>query len=148
MVTGPVKGTRRKGLTMYKAIFATISSFAMAGFLLLGSGGLASAQTNTSDTATATHTKHHHASATGCLQKGDEAGEYSLKASNGKMYGLTSTKVQLEDHVGHKVKVRGYITPESAEGTEANQASSGAEKGGDIDMTVTSLKMISKSCSM
>lgn len=120
----------------------------MAGFLLLGAGGLASAQqTNMSNTTNATHTRHHHrASATGCLQKGNETGEYSLKASNGKTYGLTSTKVQLENHVGEKVKVRGYITPESAEGTEANEASSGTEKGGDIDMTVTSLKMVSKSC--
>jgi hypothetical protein len=132
---------------MYKAIVTTISSIALAGFFLLGVGGLASAQTNMSNTPTATHTKHHHrASATGCLQKGDEAGEYSIKASNGKMYGLTSTKVQLADHVGEKVKVRGYITPESAEGSEANEGSTGTEKGGDIDMTVTSLKMVSKSC--
>jgi len=135
---------------MSKTIVTTISSLAMAGFLLLGSGGIASAQTSMSNTTKAHHGWHHHhrASATGCLQKGNEAGEYSIKASNGKTYGLTSTKVQLADHVGHKVKVRGYITPESAEGTEANEAASANEKGGDIDLTVTSLKMISKSCNM
>jgi hypothetical protein len=93
--------------------------------------------------------KHHNTSITGCLQKGDEAGEYSMKTADGKLYGLTSKKVQLSEHVGHKVMLRGYITPESAEGSEQNeQSSAGAEKGGDIDMTVTQLKMISTSCQM
>ena len=48
----------------------------------------------------------------------------------------------------HKVTVKGYITPKSAEGSEANEPSSTKEKGGDIDMTVTSLKMISTTCQM
>lgn len=128
---------------MYKSILSMLSGLAIAGFLLMGTGSGASAQTKST-----MHKMHHKTtSVTGCLQKGDEANEYSIKSSNGKMYGLTSTKVQLSEHVGHKVKVRGYITPESAEGNEANENAAG-EKGGDIDMTVTSLKMISKTCQM
>ena len=128
-----------------------ISSLALAGLFLLGTSGLASAQDTTttqSTTTTKTHMHHKMTSITGCLQKGDEANEYSVKTSDGKMYGLTSKKVQLAEHVGHNVKLMGYITPESAEGTEANEKSSGTKKGGDIDMTVTSLKMISTTCPM
>lgn len=124
---------------MYKSMVSIISSLAVAGFLLIGTGGTASAQT-----ASNMHHKEHKATVTGCLQKGDEAGEYSIQA-HGKTYGLTSTKVNLGDHVGHKVTVHGYITPESAEGNEANENAAG-EKGGDIDMTVTSLKMVSHAC--
>jgi hypothetical protein len=136
---------------MYKAMISTISSLALAGFFLLGSNGLAVAQSaSTMPSQSTTHShmnKGHSTSITGCLEKGDEANEYSMKTSNGKTYGLTSKKVQLSDHVGHKVMLRGYITPESAEGSEPKESST-AEKGGDIDMTVTSLKMISTTCQM
>lgn len=130
---------------MFKAMLSTMSSLAVVCFFLLGTSGPAGAQSMLTH-----HHMHkgHKVSITGCLQKGDEAGEYSMNA-NGKKYGLTSTKVQLADHVGHKVMVKGYTTPESAEGTEANeQPSTNSENGGDIDVTVTSLKMISTTCSM
>lgn len=120
---------------MYKSILSVIASLAVAGFLLVGTGSTASAQNMRN-----MHRNQHKATVTGCLQKGDEAGEYSIKA-RGKMYELTSAKVMLGDHVGHKVTVHGYITPETAEGSQ-NAA------GGDIDMTVTSLKMVSKTCHM
>ncbi len=130
---------------MYKATISTMSSIAIVGFFLLGSSGLAGAQS----TSTMHHmNKVHETSITGCLQKGDEAGEYSMKTSDGKMYGLTSKKVQLSDHVGHKVMLHGNVTPESGEKPEANAQPSATEKGGDIDMTVTSLKMISTTCQM
>ena len=139
---------------MYKATMSAISSLAIAGFLMLGSSSLAGAQSmSPSHMHSHMHMHMHKKTITGCLQKGDESGEYSMKTANGKMYGLTSKKVDLSEHVGHKVKLHGYITPESAEGAEANQQSAGTangsmEKGGDIDMTVTSLKMVSKTCSM
>lgn len=129
---------------MYKAMISTLSSVTVAGFLLVGAGGLAGAQNMSS--APSHMNKAHKASITGCLQKGDEANEYSMKTSDGKMYGLTSKKVQLSDHVGHQVTLHGYITPESAEGSEANEQPSANAKGGDIDMTVTKLKMISTTC--
>jgi Alpha/beta hydrolase family len=39
---------------------------------------------------------------TGCLQKGDETGEYSITGEDGKTYGLRSKSVKLSQHVGHK----------------------------------------------
>ena len=74
---------------------------------------------------------------TGCLQKGDEADEFSI-AANGKTYGLRSRTVKLADHLGHKVSVTGNFKPEK------DEAEKGKEAG---DITVTSLKMISTSCS-
>lgn len=175
---------------MYKATISTLSSFAIAGFLLVGAGGFASAQNTSSPDQTTTTQEHqqdsqahhgrgHHGkmSATGCLEKGTEAGTFSLKTDSGKTYDLTSQKVQLEEHVGHKVTVHGYAaktsgsnwashndstnaegshaaaTPNAAEDTNTNeQPSAGASAAsGQQDhnsmMTVTKLKMVSTDCS-
>src|SRR5437016_14674311 len=40
---------------------------------------------------------------TGCLQKGDEANEFSITGEDGKTYGLRSSAVDLSKHLGHKV---------------------------------------------
>lgn len=90
----------------------------------------------------------HRESVTGCLQKGDEAGGFSLTGDDGKMWELRSRSVKLADHVGHKVTVTG--TPahhsktheEKMEKDEKKEAS-GKEYG---DLRVTSLKMVSESC--
>jgi hypothetical protein len=87
---------------------------------------------------------------TGCLQKGDEPGEFSIKGEDGKVWGLKSSSVKLEEHLGHKVTVTGSATEESKaeeqrekrEG-EVEKAASKEEYG---DIRVTSLKMISDSC--
>jgi hypothetical protein len=87
---------------------------------------------------------------TGCLQKGDEAGEFSIAGEDGKVWGLRSSTVKLEDHVGHKVTVAGTASGESKaeakkekkEG-EVVKASEKEEYG---DLRVTSLKMISDTC--
>ncbi len=125
---------------MYKKM---ISTFAMSGMFFLATSNFASAQGMKS----MHRTMHKKVSLTGCLTKGDEAGEYNMK-TDGKLYGLTSKKVQLKDHVGHQVMLKGFITPESAEAPEANEKKGpeAGETGGDIDVTVTGLKMISTSC--
>jgi hypothetical protein len=87
---------------------------------------------------------------TGCLQKGDEAGEYSITGQDGKTYGLRSKSVNLSKHLGHKVTVMGTLKPESEENEKAeakehaNKEKKEAAEAGDI--SVTSLKMISESC--
>ena len=58
-------------------------------------------------------------SVTGCLQKGDEAGEYSITGQDGKTYGLRSKSVNLSKHLGHKVTVTGTLRPESEENEKA-----------------------------
>jgi hypothetical protein len=96
------------------------------------------AQEKTTDAAT---------TVTGCLQKGDEAGEYSITGKDGKTYGLRSTAVDLSQHVGHKVTVKGALKPESAEkekGEAEEHEKTRAMEAGDI--LVTNLKMVSDSC--
>jgi hypothetical protein len=88
---------------------------------------------------------------TGCLQKGDEPGEFSIQGEDGKVWGLKSNSVKLEEHLGHTVTVTGSASKESRaeekkekkEG-EVEKASNKEEYG---DIRVVSLKMVSDSCS-
>ena len=83
---------------------------------------------------------------TGCLQKGDEAGEYSITGEDGKTYGLRSKTVNLSQHLGHKVTITGTLRAESAEkekGEAAEHKKEAAEAG---DIRVTDLKMVSDKC--
>src|SRR5690349_19498312 len=84
---------------------------------------------------------------TGCLQKGDEAGEYSITGEDGKTYGLRSKTVKLSEHLGHKVTVTGTFKAESAENEKAeaeeHEKKESTEAG---DIRVTDLKMVSDKC--
>ena len=85
---------------------------------------------------------------TGCLQKGDEAGEFSITGEDGKTWGLRSTSVKLDQHIGHQVTVTGSTTHETkAEEKKEGQVENAGSKTEYADLTVTSLKMISDSCS-
>jgi len=85
---------------------------------------------------------------TGCLQKGDEAGEFSIKGEDGKTWGLRSTSVKLDQHIGHQVTVTGSTTHETkAEEKKEGQVENAGSKTEYADLTVTSLKMVSDSCS-
>jgi hypothetical protein len=82
---------------------------------------------------------------TGCLQKGDEADEFSLTGEDGKLYELRSSSVKLAEHVGHKVTVSGKFKAEGYEKDEAKEnKESGKPEAGDIQ--VSNLKMVSDSC--
>jgi len=89
-------------------------------------------------------------SVTGCLQKGDEAGEYSITGEDGKMYGLRSKTVKLSEHVGHKVTVKGTLRAESAEKEKGEKAEVEEHEKGERaeagDIRVTNLKMVSDKC--
>ena len=84
---------------------------------------------------------------TGCLQKGDETGEYSITGEDGKTYGLRSKSVNLSQHLSHKVTVTGTLRAESAEKekpeAEEHEKKEAAEAG---DIRVTDLKMVSDKC--
>ena len=87
------------------------------------------------------------ATVTGCLQKGDEAGEYSIAGEDGKTYGLRSKSVKLSQHLGHKVTITGTFRAESAEkekGEAEGHEKKEAPEAGDI--SVTHLKMVSDKC--
>jgi hypothetical protein len=83
---------------------------------------------------------------TGCLQKGDEPGEYSITREDGKTYGLRSKAVNLSQYLGHKVTITGTLRAESAEkeNGEAEEHEKKAAEAGDI--RVTDLKMVSDKC--
>jgi hypothetical protein len=84
---------------------------------------------------------------TGCMQKGDEAGEFAITGEDGKTWDLRSSSVKLDQHVGHKVTVSGLVTHESkAEEKKEGQVEKASSKEEYGDIRVTSLKMVSDSC--
>jgi hypothetical protein len=86
-------------------------------------------------------------SATGCLIKGDEAGEVWLEEKDGTIYGLESSKIKLAAHLGHEVTVTGNVLPEGKEeaGEEAHEQNK-TGKHEAADFRVRTLKMISATC--
>jgi hypothetical protein len=86
-------------------------------------------------------------SVTGCLVKGDEPKEVWLAQKDGRIYGLDSSKIDLNAHLGHKVMVTGYVLPEGEEkpGDETHKENK-ASKRETADFRVLTLKMISTSC--
>ena len=86
-------------------------------------------------------------SVTGCLVKGDEPKEVWLAEKDGRIYGLESSKIELNAHLGHKVIVRGYALPEGKEETvEEAQKQHKTGKRETADFHVLTLKMISTTC--
>jgi hypothetical protein len=86
-------------------------------------------------------------SVTGCLVKGDEPKEVWLAQKDGKIYGLESSKIELNAHLGHKVIVTGYVLPEGKEdpGDETHKQNK-ASKRETADFRVLTLQMISTTC--
>src|SRR5882762_8367675 len=63
-------------------------------------------------------------SVTGCLQKGDEMGGFTITGKDGKVWELHGKKVDLSGHVGHTVTVTGSAANRSKaeeEKVEANE---------------------------
>lgn len=84
---------------------------------------------------------------TGCLQKGDKPGEFSITDKDGKVWGLRSKSVELEQHVGHQVTVTGTAHHETkAEEKVEGQVEKAASKQEYGDLRVTDLKMVSDTC--
>src|SRR5258706_8055825 len=81
-------------------------------------------------------------SVTGCLQKGDEMGGFTITGKDGKVWELHGKKVDLSGHVGHTVTVTGSAANRSKaeeEKVEANEKKEAGEKEHG-DLHVTSLK--------
>jgi hypothetical protein len=115
-------------------------------FMFAGAVGLATAQ----DTTKTTHKKTR--TLTGCLQKGEDANEYSFTAKGGGTWEIKSDSVKLDDHVGHTVKITGVVANATAHGMKEDAKAEMKEH--DMDkhatehghMTVTDLTMVSDSC--
>ena len=86
-------------------------------------------------------------SVTGCLVQGDEPKEVWLAQKDGRIYGLESSKIDLNAHLGHKVIVTGYSLPEGKEEAgEEEQKKNKTGKRETADFRVLTLKMISATC--
>jgi hypothetical protein len=87
---------------------------------------------------------------TGCLQKGLENKGYFLLTADGQHWELYPTsKVSLAEHVGHTVTVTGTVAKRSAVQEEKSQPYEKKEITGKehADLNVSSLKMVSETCS-
>jgi SH3 domain-containing YSC84-like protein 1 len=87
---------------------------------------------------------------TGCLQRGEDAGEFSIIARDGKTWELHSTSIKLDNHLGHTVTVTGPRTRESKAQEQAEEKREGVVKASSkeeyANLAVTSLKMVSETC--
>lgn len=68
---------------------------------------------------------------TGCLEQGAGADQFNITDEGGKKYAVTSARVPLKNHVGHKVTVKGVKR---------------GEQGDFVHVRVMSLEMVSKTC--
>jgi hypothetical protein len=82
---------------------------------------------------------------TGCLAQGDEANEFAIKDSDGKTYGLRSSKVNLKQHLGHQVSVTGTPAKEN-ESKEKRESKSASKAEESEHLQVSELSMISTTC--
>jgi hypothetical protein len=85
---------------------------------------------------------------TGCLQKSEQPGAFSITGEDGRAWQLESSNVKLEDHAGHKVTVTGSVAPDSkaAEKKQEGQVEKASSQEEYGKLLVTSLKMVSKTC--
>jgi len=90
---------------------------------------------------------------TGCLQKGNVLDRFKITA-HGKAYALRSASVNLSDHVGHNVTMKGDLKRDPKrddydfEGSEVSEGYGKDQVSDLVDLDVTSLKMNSASCSV
>jgi hypothetical protein len=82
---------------------------------------------------------------TGCLQKGDEANEYSITDTSGKIYEMRSSEVKLADHLGHKATITGRMKGERDEDEDEEREAKGSKKEAAY-IQVINLTMVSTSC--
>lgn len=82
---------------------------------------------------------------TGCLQR--DGDEYELVADNGSTWELKSERANLADHVGHTIRVTGTVDHKKVH--DAKEKAQGAVDRDNREhghLTVTDLKMVSRSC--
>ena len=138
---------------MKRMMFATLSFVVLTTLVSLAQEP--ASQDNAKQAATQEKQEHkqtsHIKTVTGCLQKGDEAGEFSITGEDGKTWEVSSKSVKLDEHVGHQVTVTGSAHRESkaeekAEEKKEGQMEKAAGKEEYGDLRVTDLKMVKETC--
>lgn len=100
---------------------------------------------------TAPKSKAEVRAVTGCLSKGDSANEYLLTASDGSTWEVHSNTAG--EHVGHTVTLKGVVANAKAHNMKEDAKTAATDAGvkkTDTEhghLKVTSLKMVSESCS-
>lgn len=86
-------------------------------------------------------------SLTGCLVKGDEPREVWLAETNGTIYWLETSKIEVNAYLGHKVIVTGHLLPEGKEkADEEEKKQNKTSKRETADFRVLTLKVIKANC--
>jgi len=117
-----------------------LSFFALSGLALLPAAGFANnAQDRDDDRGKVREM-------TGCLQK--DGGEYELMADNGSTWELKGENSRLADHVGHTIRVTGTVDHKKMHDAKENAKEKTQDNPNEHGhLTVTDLKMVSRSCS-
>lgn len=118
-----------------------LSLFVLSGFALLPAAGFANNARQDRD-----DDRGKVRELTGCLQK--EGDDYELMADNGSTWELKGDHERLADHVGHTVRVTGTVNHEKmhdAKEKAKEETEHHANEHGHL--TVTNVKMVSRSCS-
>jgi hypothetical protein len=119
----------------------TLSFFALSGLALLPAAGFANRATQDRD-----EDRDKVREVTGCLQK--EGDDYELMADNGSTWELKGDRVNLSDHVGHTVRVTGTVEHEKMHNAKEKAKEKTQDNPNEHgQLTVTNLKMVSRSCS-
>ena len=86
-------------------------------------------------------------SITGCLSKGDDAGEFKVTVNDGSTWEVKSKTVKLSPHVGHTVTVTGEVWQSDMHGAKEktkDAVNPNAKEHGHLN--VTKVEMVSDSC--
>jgi hypothetical protein len=85
---------------------------------------------------------------TGCIGRGATDRDYTIDTANGSTWEIKSDAVNFESHVGHTVTITGTVDHAKlhAAKEKAKDTAKGGEKPEHGHLTVTTLKMVSKSC--
>jgi len=120
-----------------------LSLVAMAGFALLPAAGFANRAGQDRDRD---EDRGKVREMTGCLQK--EGDDFELMADNGSTWELKGDHERLADHVGHTVRITGTVDHEKMHDAKERAKEKTQDNPNEHGhLTVTNLKMVSRSCS-
>jgi len=123
----------RLSVWMLSLVFVLLSATLLCGAQQMGTDKTSSQQT-----------------VTGCLQKGGEPVGFFIVSADGTHWELyPNPQVALANHVGHTVTVKGSLAKRSPAQEEKSQTYEKAEMTakGHHDLQVSSVKMVSETCS-
>jgi len=120
--------------------------------IALALGVLLATCVSAQETTSSGKSKSKNRTITGCLSQGDGPNTFVLNADDGSTWDAKSDTVSLVDHVGHTITAKGLVSNITAHNAKEEAkdaaASAGMKKsnGEHGDLTIESVKMVSKAC--